>query len=245
MGTSHSGRVLIIGGLGFLRAHIALRLHRSGWAVTVLDNLRAHSPQRPSLLDLSDCGIQIVNGDFTNPTNLKPLLIPAQLVYVLAGQVSHQQSMQQPLVDLDLNCRAILQLLEFCRHIKTPPRVVFASTRQVYGRQQKQPVTEDQPCTPVDVNGISKLSAEHFLRLYWSHYQIPTVSLRLTNVYGPAMDLLSPDRGVLNQIFGNALRGQPVELYDGGRLRRDMLYVDDAVEALVLAGTADCVPGML
>jgi UDP-glucose 4-epimerase len=243
MGTPKSDNVLIIGGLGFLGAHLALRLRQQGHTVTVLDNLRSHSPARPSLLDLNYHGIQIIEKDFTDPATLRPLLPAFRIIFALAGQVSHQCSMQQPLLDLDLNCRAILQLLELCRHVQMPPRIVFTSTRQVYGRQQKQPVTEEQPCTPVDINGISKLAAEHFLGLYSQHYGIPTVSLRFTNVYGPAMDLISPNRGVLNQIIGNVLRGQSVELYEGGRLRRDLLYIDDAVTALALAGTMNCAPG--
>ncbi len=240
--SKHSG-VLIIGGLGFLGSHLAVKLSRLGFPVTLLDSRRISEPERPVLAGLQSESIQIVDGDYLDSATLSDLLPGTGLIYVLAGQVSHQRSMQQPLLDLDLNCRAVLQLLELCRSCQLAPRIVFAGTRQVYGRQVVQPVDEQRLCEPLDVNAVSKLAAEHFLRLYHHNYHIPAVSLRLTNIYGPAMDLLSPDRGVLNQIIGNALRLQPVVLYEGGRLLRDLLYIDDATEALYLAGTASCATG--
>jgi UDP-glucose 4-epimerase len=157
------------------------------------------------------------------------------VVFCLAGQVSHPNSMQDPIQDLDMNCRAQLQILEACRHSSPHTMLVFTSSRQVYGRPQTRPVDEAHPVRPVDVNGISKMAAEHFFRLYWEVYGIRSVCLRLTNTYGPRMDLTSPGRGFINVCLSQVLNGDVVSLFGTGDQQRDFTYVDDVVDALMLA----------
>jgi len=235
-------RVLITGGLGFLGSHLALRLVEEGAHVTIVDRPEPLADyQRDNLADLAHrADVQFC--DVCDTARLAPLLSGQDVVFWLAAQVSHLDSMRRPLADLDINYRSLLAALEHCRHQGLRPRFVFASTRQVYGRPESLPVTEQHPVQPVDVNGVHKAAAEQALRLYAEVHGLPTVSLRLTNCYGPRMDLDDPEKGVAGVLIGRATRGEPLTLF-GGDQRRDFNHVDDVVAALLLAGEGEGLSG--
>jgi UDP-glucose 4-epimerase len=164
-------------------------------------------------------------------------------IFNLAGQVSHLESLRQPHRDLEMNCAAQLTLLEACRNYNPHVKIVFASTRQVYGRPFRLPVRETHRVAPLDINGVHKLAAEHYHLLYNRLYGTRSVCLRLTNTYGPRQLIRHNRQGFIAWFVRKALEGEVIELYGEGRQRRDLNYVDDVVEALLLAGASERAEG--
>ena len=160
-------------------------------------------------------------------------------LFNLAGQTSHADSMTQPEVDLAINCTAQLSILESCRKFNPSIRVVFASTRQIYGRPKYLPVDEGHPLVPVDVNGINKQAGESYHRLYSDVYGIPTTCLRLTNTFGPRMRVKDARQTFLGVWIRNAIAGMPIDVFGSGEQKRDFNFVEDCVQGLLLAGVSD------
>ena len=156
-------------------------------------------------------------------------------VFNLAGQTSHLDSMTDPLTDLSINAAAQLSILEACRLHNRDVKIVFASTRQIYGRPQYLPVDEKHPVNPIDVNGINKLAGEWYHLLYNDVHKIRACALRLTNTYGPGMRVKDARQTFLGIWIRNLIEGKPIQVFGDGKQRRDFNFVDDAVEALLLA----------
>jgi UDP-glucose 4-epimerase len=165
-------------------------------------------------------------------------------LFNLAGQTSHLDSMLDPFTDLDINCRSQLSILEACRHHNPTVKVVFASTRQLYGKPDYQPVDEKHLLRPVDVNGINKMAGEWYHILYNNVYGVRASALRLTNTYGPRMRIKDARQTFLGIWIKTLLQGQPFEVWGGEQLR-DFTYVDDAVNALMLAALTERANGMV
>jgi nucleoside-diphosphate-sugar epimerase len=229
-------RVLVTGGIGFIGSNLAIRLVELGADVVLVDSML---PQYgANLLNVAPVRdrLRVNFSDVRDRHSLRYLVREQDLIFSLAGQVSHSESMEDPFTDLEINCHSHLALLESCRRGNPGVRIVFASTRQIYGRPRYLPVDEDHPLVPVDVNGIHKLAAESYYRLYHDVHGIASVSLRLTNTYGPRMDLASDRKGFVGIFCRKALRGETIQVYGSGQQRRDFNFVDDVVEALLLAG---------
>lgn len=227
-------RVLVTGGLGFIGSNLVLHLVKRGASVTVLDRVSGEfGGSADNLREVAD-RIRLVDGDVRDDAILSTVVPGNDVIFSMAAQVSHPLSMADPLHDLDVNLRSQLQLLEVCRRSSSNAIIIAASTRQVYGRTHRHPVSESHPTSPVDVNGISKLAAEHCYRLYAEVHGLRTLSFRLTNTYGPRMDLQSPGRGFINTCLSQALRNEPVTLFGSGEQIRDFTYVDDVVLAMLL-----------
>jgi len=234
--TSLAGRRCVVtGGLGFIGSNMVHALVAAGARVTVIDALvPQHGGHERNLAGVAD-DVHVVRADIGDTTAVPDAVRGAELVFNVAGQVSHHESMTDPLRDLDLNARSHLAFLEILRAHNPRATVVHTSTRQVYGRPRYLPVDEDHPTAPVDVNGIDKLAGEQFHLLYARVHGMPTCALRLTNVYGPRQSLLIDGLGFLPVFVRRAMAGQPLSVYgDGGQLR-DCLHVDDVVRAMVLA----------
>jgi len=226
---------LVTGGLGFIGSNLALALAAGGARVAVVDALVPHHGGDRRNLDGAAAPIPVKIADIGDRGAMAPLLDAADVVFNVAGQVSHLESMTDPLRDLDLNVRSHLALLELVRELRPGAVVVHTSTRQVYGRPRYLPVDEDHPTAPVDVNGVDKLAAEQLHLLYAAVHDMAISALRLTNVYGPRQSLMRDGLGFLPVFVRRALRGEPIDVYGDGRQLRDCLYVDDVVRALVLA----------
>jgi UDP-glucose 4-epimerase len=240
----YKGRsALITGGLGFIGSNLARRLVEIGVQVTVLDALMPE--QGGNQFNLRDFigRVQIHTADMRDQKVVNHLVGGVDYVFNLAGSVSHLESMQQPLRDLELNCAAHVTLLEACRNFNPHVKVVFTSTRQVYGKPVYLPLDEQHRVAPLDVNGINKLAAEHYHLLYQRVYGTRAVCLRLTNTYGPRQLIHHNRQGFLGWFIRQAIEGGIIELYGEGRQRRDMNYVDDVVEALLLAGASEAAEG--
>ncbi len=236
-------RVLVTGGVGFIGSNLAVRLVELDARVTLVDSML---PQYGATLDSIEPvrdRVQVNFSDVRDRHSLRYLVRDQDVIFSLAGQVSHSESMHDPLTDLEINCASQLSLLECCREGNPGARIVFASTRQLYGRPSYLPVDEDHPRVPVDVNGINKLAAEMYYTLYHQVHGIDTVSLRLTNTYGPRMDLASDRKGFAGIFIRLALAGGKIRIFGSGEQKRDFNYVDDVVQALLLAATTPEIAG--
>lgn len=236
-------RVLITGGAGFIGSTLAIRLCKLGAKVVVLDSLipdyggnlfNLHGYEEQITLNISDVRDQ---------HGLSYLIQDKDYLFNLAGQTSHLDSMIDPFADLEINCQSQLSILETCRKRNPHLRIVFASTRQMYGRPQYLPVDEHHPLQPVDINGINKLAGEMYHTLFSQVYEMHICSLRLTNTYGPRMRIKDARQTFLGVWIRQLLAGQPLQVFGDGSQLRDFNYVDDVVDALVLAAICDGAKG--
>ena len=243
---SSQSPVLITGGLGFIGSNLALDLDGHEDAITLVDSL--NPSYGGNLFNLSshvaDSFLRVNISDVRDEHSLRVLLSGVQVIYNLAGQTSHMDSMADPYTDLDINARAQLTMLEMCRDIAPNVRIVFASTRQIYGRPHYLPVDEKHLLQPVDVNGINKLAGEQYHLLYSQVYGVRSTVLRLTNTYGPRMRIKDARQTFLGVWIRNLLLGQSFEVW-GGEQMRDYTYVDDCVRALQLSSASDVAIGQI
>ena len=236
-------RVLITGGCGFIGSHLARRLIGEHAEVTVVDSLLpTFGGNLANIADIRD-RLWLNIADVRDTHAMGYLIEGQDYLFNLAGQTSHLDSMTDPIADLEINARAQLSILEAVR-LKNPTlRIVFASTRQIYGRPQYLPVDENHPIEPVDVNGVNKWAGESFHLLYSRVYGVPTTVLRLTNTYGPAMRVIDARQTFLGIWLKNLLSGVPIDVFGDGLQLRDFNYVDDVVDALILASQTPAAVG--
>jgi UDP-glucose 4-epimerase len=228
-------RVLVTGGAGFIGSNVALRLVDEGADVHVVDSMVPLLGGNMHNLHPVRDRIHFDYADLRDFNEAKRVVRDMQCIFNLAGNVSHLDSMKEPLHDLAINVNAQVNLLEACREVNRAVAIVFTSTRQLYGVPQYLPVDERHPINPVDVNGINKLTAEHYHTLYSKVYEMKTVSLRLTNTYGPRQLIRHSRQGFIGWFVNRAMLGERIQLYGGGSQVRDFCFVDDAVEAMLLA----------
>ena len=239
-------RVFVTGGLGFLGSNLAHRLVELGAEVHLYDALvPGHGGLRSNVDEIAE-RVRLTVADLRDRAALEGALDaiggPPELVFDLAGQNSHWDSIVDPASDLAHNCTARLALLEALRRRAPRSRVVFASTRQVYGRPIRVPVDESHPLRPVDLNGIHKIAAEEQYRLYGELHGLDAVVLRLTNTLGPRMRIRDARQTFVGLWIRRALEGRPFEVWGGDQLR-DFNDVDDAVDALLVAATSSQASG--
>ncbi|MEY2879770.1 MAG: hypothetical protein RLZZ15_2150 [Verrucomicrobiota bacterium] len=235
-------RVLITGGLGFIGSNLARTLVPLGARVTILDALIPEYGGNPRNLAGLASRVRIHRADVRDWPRLPGLVRGQDFLFNLAGQTSHMDSMTDPQTDLDINGRAQLAILEACRIHNPAIRIVFASTRQIYGKPDYLPVDERHPLRPVDVNGINKLAGEEFHLLYSRVHGVRATALRLTNTIGPRMRIKDARQTFVGVWIRRLLEGAPIEVWGGAQLR-DFTYVDDAVEAFLLAATREAAVG--
>jgi UDP-glucose 4-epimerase len=243
--SQYKGRsVLITGGLGFIGSNLALRLAEMGDVeISIVDAIR--TGQGGNLFNIATIKdrIRLHLADINDESLSEQLVSGVDYIFNLAGSVSHIDSMLEPQSDLALNCTAQLTFLEACRKFNPYAKIVFSSTRQVYGKPLYLPVDEEHRVAPPDINAIHKLTAENYHQLYYQLYGIRTACLRLTNTYGPRQLMHHNRQGFIGWFIRQAMDGAPIELFGGGGQRRDLNYVDDVVEALLLAGTNEASEG--
>ena len=236
-------RVMITGGLGFIGSNLARRLVDLGADVLLVDSL------------IPDYGGNLFNIDgiedrsaSTSPTSgrratMNYLVRDREVIFNLAGQVSHIDSMRDPYTDLEINCRSQLSMLEACRQHNPAAKVVFAGTRQVYGKPDRLPVDETHLVRPTDVNGINKAAGEYYHLVYNNVFGVRACSLRLTNVYGPRQLIRHNRQGFIGWFIRLALEDREIQIFGDGSQLRDFVYVDDAADAFLRAGATDACNG--
>lgn len=231
--------ILITGGLGFIGSHLAKRLVGEGAVVTIADSLLPQYGGNLFNIDSIKDDVHIKITDIRNGDEIGLLLKDKDFLFNLAGQTSHLDSMLDPRTDLEINAAAQLSILEGCRFINSGIKVVFASTRQIYGKPQYLPVDEVHPINPIDVNGINKLAGEWYHLLYNNVYGIRACALRLTNTYGPGMRIKDARQTFLGIWFKRLLEGDDIDIFGDGLQLRDFNFVDDCINALLLAGLSE------
>lgn len=235
-------RALITGGVGFIGSNLAERLVRHGVEVTLVDSLvPEYGGNLFNIAGFRDL-VRVNISDVRDEHSLAFLVRNQDYIFNLAGQTSHMDSMHDPYTDMEINCRAQLSILEACRKFNPEGRIVFASTRQLYGKPDYLPVDEKHLLRPVDVNGVNKMAGEWYHILYHQAHGLRTCALRLTNTYGPRMRVKDARQTFLGIWIRCLAEGRPFEVWDGAQ-RRDFNYVDDVVDALLAALADDAAIG--
>ena len=234
----NNANVLITGGLGFIGSTLAHRLHGLGARVTVVDNLMPqYGGNRFNVATIAD-HLDIHVEDVRNVDVMESLIKDKRFIFNLAGQSSHMDSMTDPFTDLEINCHAQLSILELCRKVNPGVILVFASTRQLYGKPDYLPVDEKHLLRPVDVNGINKMAGEWYHILYNNVYGIRSCALRLTNTIGPRMRVKDARQTFLGVWIKQLVEEKPFEVWGGEQLR-DFTFGEDAVDAFLAAATRE------
>ena len=234
-GQVYSGkRALISGGMGFIGSNLARCLLQLGAAVTIVDNLDPYYGGNPFNLHGIENDIKTIIADISDEVQISRVLKDQDFLFNLAGQISHIGSMQDPHKDLQTNGAGQLSLLEMCRKHNKNIRIVYTSTRQVYGRTQYLPVDEKHPLGPVDMNGVSKLTGEGYHLVSHRAYKMKTSIVRLTNTYGPRIRVRDAYKGFIGYWFRQILEGKEIPIFGQGQQLRDFNYVEDVVDALLL-----------
>jgi UDP-glucose 4-epimerase len=236
-------RVMITGGLGFIGSNLAIRLADLGAEVLIVDSLIPESGGNFFNIAPVKDRVRVNVADVRQASTMNYLVRGQDVIFNLAGQVSHIDSMRDPYADLEVNCRAQLTVLEACRHHNPGTKVVYAGTRQVYGRPDALPVSEAHLVRPTDINGINKAAGEYYHLVYNNVFNVRACSLRLTNVYGPRQLIRHSRQGFIGWFVRLALDGGEIQVFGDGSQVRDFVHVDDAVDAFLRAGATDAVNG--
>jgi UDP-glucose 4-epimerase len=238
-------RILITGGLGFIGSNLARRLVELGARVLLVDSLvPAYGGNLFNVHGIED-RLQVNIADVRDEYSMDYLVREHDIIFNLAGQVSHIDSMRDPYTDLEINCRAQLSILEACRKHNPTVQILFAGTRQQYGRPLYLPVDEQHPMYPTDVNGVNKMAGEWYHIVYHRAYGLRTCSLRLTNTYGPRMLVKNSRQTALGWFVRLALDDQEIEIWGDGKQLRDYNYVDDVVDAFLRAAACEEARGQI
>ena len=232
-------RVMVTGGLGFIGSNLARQLVELGADVLLVDSLIPDYGGNLFNIDGFADRLHVNVADIRQQSTMNYLVRDRAVIFNLAGQVSHIDSMREPYTDLEVNCRSQLTILEACRNYNPSVKVVFAGTRQVYGRPDSLPVTEAHLVRPTDVNGINKAAGENYHLVYNNVFGVRACSLRLTNVYGPRQLIKHNRQGFIGWFIRAAIEDRTIQIYGDGSQLRDLVFVDDAADAFLRAGALD------
>ena len=232
-------QVMITGGLGFIGSNLARRLVELNADVLLGDSLIPEYGGNLFSIDDIKAKVRVNIADVRDAHSMLYLVKNQDFLFNLAGQTSHLDSMVDPYTDLDINARSQLFILEACRKNNPSVKITFASTRQIYGMPDYLPVDESHPLHPIDLNGVNKMAGEWYHLLYYKVYGIETCVLRLTNTYGPSMRIRDARQTFLGWWIRQVIEGKEIQVYGDGLQLRDLNYVDDVVEALLISAASD------
>lgn len=236
---------LVLGGAGFIGSNLAIKLVNLGADVVVCDSMIEDYGGNLFNLEPIREKIKINISDVRDMSSMQYIVRNMDYIFNLAGQVSHIESMRDPFTDLEINVKAQLSIMEACRRFNPSAKVIFASTRQIYGKAEKLPVDEKTLLKPIDVNGVNKMAGEWYHILYNNVYNIRTCSLRLTNTYGPRQLIKHNLQGFIGVFIRQAVLGEEIKLFGGGEQKRDFTFIDDVVNAFLFAAASESVNGKI
>ena len=231
--------ILITGGYGFIGSNLCLKLLDLGSKVTVFDNMFTGYGANKFNLPKSHKNLDIIIGDTRDKDSIEKAILSKDIIFNLAGQLGHLESMQDPWNDLSINVESQINLLESCRKFNPYVKIIYTSTRQVYGKPNYLPVDENHPISPVDVNGINKLAAEKYFILYNKLYNINSTILRVTNTYGPRLRIIDGKQTFIGVWLRNAIEKKPIIIFGNGSQIRDLTYIDDLIHIMLLTAMSD------
>ena len=234
--------VLVTGGLGFVGSNLSIELVRLGAYVSVIDNMLPRQGGNLFNLEPVKDRVRVNYSDVRNQLSMNHLVKGQDLIFHLAGQVNHVDSMRNPIQDLEINCHGTLTLMQALRHHNREAVVVYSGTRGEYGSSVKLPVNEDHPTNPKGLYAVTNLAAEKMIFVYNQVFKIPAVCLRITNTYGPRHQMMHDEYGVFNWFIKKALDNEPLPVFGDGTIIRDFLYIDDLVECMLMTA---CTPGAI
>jgi UDP-glucose 4-epimerase len=237
-------KVLVTGGMGFIGSNLSRRLVELGAEVQIFDNMDPCGGANTFNISDIENNLTVTVGDVRDTLAMKWAIVGQDYIFNLAGQTSHQESMTHPQADMDINAKSQLSILELCRHNNPGVKIVFASTRQLYGRPMYLPVDEKHPVNPVDINGVNKWAGEQYHILYNNVYGVKSSVLRLTNTYGEGMRIKDAKQMFLGIWLRLLLEKKPFLVMEGHH-QRDFTYVDDVVDAFLLAATKNRANGQI
>jgi len=235
--------VLVTGGLGFIGSNLSIRLVELGASVTIVDNMLPRQGGNLFNIEPVKDGLKVNFSDVRNRLSMNYLVKGRDIVFHLAGQVNHVDSMRNPVQDLEINCHGTLVLMEALRHNNRDAVVVYSGTRGEYGASVKLPVNEDHPTNPKGIYAVTNLAAEKMILVYNQVHGIPAVCLRITNTYGPRHQMMHDEYGVFNWFIKKAMDDDVIPVFGDGMIKRDFLYVDDLVECLLMAANSEGAAG--
>lgn len=239
LASAYTGKkVLITGGLGFLGSNLALGLAELGADVTVVDNFLALHGANAFNVEPMRKQIKSVKGDIRNAALMKKLLKGKDFLFGIAAQTSHTDSVDHPQLDADINVRGQLNLLETCRAVNPGVKIIYCSTRAVYGSSKKPVIDEATVPNPMDIYSVHKLAGEYYHQLYHKVHGLKTVILRVANGYGPRAQMKAPSFGILNWFTRLALDNKEIKIFGDGKQLRDYVYVGDIVQAFLKVGAS-------
>jgi UDP-glucose 4-epimerase len=240
-----NAHVLITGGLGFIGSNLAHRLVDLGAKVTLVDSLiPSYGGNLRNIAEIAE-RVTINIADVRDEHSMEYLVQGKDYLFNLAGQTAHLDSMRDPFTDLEINCRAQLAILEACRKQNPRLKLVYASTRQIYGKPDYLPVDERHLLRPTDVNGINKMAGEWYHILYNNVYGIRGCALRLTNTIGPRMRVKDARQTFLGIWVKRLINGEPIQVFGDGSQIRDFNDVEDVVDALLMCGMHSAADGQV
>jgi len=232
-------KVLITGGLGFIGSNLAITLAGMGADITIVDNMLPR--QGGNLFNVEEIkdGVKINFSDIRNPLSMNYLVKDKDIVFHLAGQVNHVDSMRNPVLDLEINCHGTLTLMQALRQCNREAVVVYSGTRGEYGSSVDLPVNEDHPTNPKGLYAVTNLAAEKMILVYNEIFNIPAVCLRITNTYGPRHQMMHDEYGVFNWFIKKAMDGEALPVFGDGSILRDFLYIDDLIQCMLIAASTE------
>lgn len=237
--------VMITGGMGFIGSNLARALVSLGAKVVLVDSLIPTYGGNLFNIHGIENEVRVNVADVRDENSMNYLVQGQDYIFNLAGQISHFDSMLDPYTDLEINCRSQLSILEACRKNNPDVKLVYASTRQMYGKPQYLPVDENHPVQPVDVNGINKMAGEQYHILYNNVYGVRATALRMTNTYGPRQWMRDNRLTSQGWFLRLVLDDQEIQLFGDGSQVRDLTYVDDAIDAFLRAAAMDAANGQV